>query len=78
MFGGRLIPRPVLDSLLTQAEEHRWRANPAALILIGLILGRMRMVLLMGLVVILVLSAGIYYLRKRRRVARGVKAESPR
>src|SRR5206468_2702653 len=77
VLGGRLIPRPVLDSLLTQAEKNRWRANPAGLILIGLILSRMRRVLLAGLAGIVILTAGIYHLRKRRRVARGVRAESP-
>ncbi len=67
VLGGRLIPRAGLDALLAQAEDNRWRANPAALTLMGLVLHMMRNGLYVALATLLGISGSLYYLLKRRR-----------
>jgi imidazolonepropionase-like amidohydrolase len=76
VLGGRLIPRPGLDALLARAEANRWRANPAALTLMGLILHMMRKVLYVAFAILLAIVSGIYYLLKRRRIRRAATAAS--
>jgi Amidohydrolase family len=67
VLGGRLIPRSELDALLAKAQNNRWRANPAALTLMGLIVHMMRKLLLIGLAALLLICFGIHYFWKRRR-----------
>jgi hypothetical protein len=68
VLGGRLITRSELDALLATAQNNRWRANPAALTLMGLILHMIRKLLLICLAAVLLICLGIYYLRRRGRL----------
>lgn len=74
ILGGRLITKPELEALLAKVENNRWRANPAAFVLINLVLHMMRKVLYISLAVLFAVSFGIYHLLKRRRAARARKA----
>jgi hypothetical protein len=66
VLGGRLIPRAGLDSLLKKVEASRWRPNPAALILIGLVFRMMAKALLVALLILVGIGVGISVLLKRR------------
>lgn len=66
VLGGRLIPKSGLTALLTEAESHRWRANPAAVTLIRVVLHMTRKVLCVALAALLALSLGIYLFARRR------------
>jgi imidazolonepropionase-like amidohydrolase len=68
VLGGRLITRSELDALLATAQNNRWRANPAALTLMGLILHMIRKLLLICLAAVLLICLGIYCLRRRWRL----------
>ncbi len=67
---GKLISRARLDTLLVKIENSRWWPQPAAVILLRMVLHMMRKALYIALAALLAVSFGIYYLLKRRRAAR--------
>jgi imidazolonepropionase-like amidohydrolase len=66
VLGGRLITKSELASLLAKAETNRWRANPAAITLIRLVLHLMRRVFYIALTVLLALAIALGFLVRRR------------
>jgi hypothetical protein len=66
VLGGRLITKSGLVALLAKAETNRWRANPAAITLIRLVLHLMRRVVYIALTVLLALVIAVGFLVQRR------------
>lgn len=67
VLDGKLISRTGLDALLRKAERNRWRANPAALTLMGLVLHMMGKVPCSAFAVIFAIILGVFYWIRRRR-----------
>ena len=68
ILGGRLIPKSGLKALLHTAEKNRWRANPAAITLIRLVLHMMRKLIYSALAVLLVVALLLCRFAKRAHV----------
>jgi imidazolonepropionase-like amidohydrolase len=82
VLNGMLISRARLDALLVGAESSRWYPNPAAIrFLRKALLHRMRKLLYMALAILLAMSLGLYYFRKRHRAMTlrlgGANSDSP-
>ena len=72
VLDGKLISRANLDAMLVRVEGNRWRANPAALTLMGLVLHMMRKALLFAFAAILAIILGVFYWMRKRRSRRTI------
>jgi imidazolonepropionase-like amidohydrolase len=73
VLGGRLITKSGLVALLAKAETNRWRANPAAITLIRLVLHLMRRVVYIALTLLLALVIAVGFLVQRLHAAKAAK-----
>src|SRR6202521_1218681 len=73
VLGGRLITKSGLVALLAKAETNRWRANPAAITLIRLVLHLMRRAVYIALTLLLALVIAVGFLVQRLHAAKAAK-----